>query len=272
MAISYTDLAQKLQDLEAKFRCTCTPGKPCSGHALSARTCTSPISFSGPHLVGAHIRMPPSAYGGNCQFFALDTTTAANDPELPVVIAVGANYTQGRQHLPSEPKSSPLVAPPWIEEPLISCRNQLINGLAAYTSQYKIWQDLAAAGIKMPTDLKKFHLVMTNFCPWVTDKAAGYATSGNWDALSASVQAELLTNALSHQNSASDHLDDLLSELNGDENVYWCAHGLHSGVFPLFRMWQRSRQCQLGERWILLNNLSRRYGSYNKVFPFRNSK
>lgn len=270
MAISYTDLAQKLQGLEAKFRCTCTPGKPCSGHALSPQTCTSPISFSGPHLVDAHIRMPPSAYGGNCQFFALDTTTAANAHELPVVIAVGANYTQNTQQLPSQPPSSPLSAQPCIEESLTSCRTQLKNGLTAYSSKFQDWQQLAAAGINM-TDLKEFHLVMTNFCPWVTDNA-GYATSGNWDALSASVQAELLTNALNHQNSGFVHLDALLSVLNGDENVYWCAHGLHSGVFPLFRMWQRSRQCQLGERWILLNNLSRRYGSYNKVFPFRNSK
>lgn len=289
MGITYKELAQKLQELEKKFRCTCTPGAPFSGHSLSPQTCTSPISFSGPHLVDAHIRMPPSAYGGNCQFFALDTSTADNDSVLPVVIAVGANYTQGRQHLPSSGTKSAVTTPPWIEEPLKTCRTQFINGLNAYAKKRQVWQQLAAAGANMPTTIDKFHLVMTNFCPWITAQPnPSYVNSpatGNWDALSSSVQAELLVNRARSRSCSLifEHLDALCTALNHSScsEVYWCAHGLKAGVFPLFRLWQLSRNCLLGDQWILLNNLARRYihtngankgnTCYDDVFPYRNS-
>ena len=265
----YSNLAKVVQKLERKFRCTCSIKSPCvTSH------CTAPISFGGPSSVSAHIRSV-SAGGGNCQFFGLDSTTSNTKSDFPVVVAIGANYTQDGVTLPSGGTGVVLKSPPWVEEQLTSCRKNFINGLVAYHSNVNDWQNLAAAGPNMPTCIENFHLVMTNFCPWIT-QLAGASVSGNWDALSGSVQAELLTNRASLSSGGFaqvfGHLNALYGELSQSESVYWCAHGIHSGVFPLFRLWQSSQSCRLKERWILLNNLSRQYSSYDTVFPLRNSK
>ncbi len=270
--MKYSDLADLLQKLERKFRCTCTTGRPCKGHSANPSTCAAPISFSGPSGVGGHVR-PASTGGGNCQFFALDTTTQSGVRDLPVVVAIGANYTQDLQMLPCEKSMGrSLPNPPWIEEPLTTCRSNFEHGLSKYKMEVDKWQALAAAGSNMPYTIGEFHFVMTNICPWITQQS-GSSVSGNWDALSASVQAELLTNRTGMKGGIFAHLDDLKEALERNKaEIYWCAHGLHAGVFPLFRHWQRNTASKLKGQWILLNNLSRKYSSYNTVFPNRNSK
>lgn len=70
MKITYQKLAKTLQRLEAQFG-----GNSTHSYSGAAKSAIRPTD--------------------NFQCFALDTTTSSGDPELPVVIAVGANYTQG---------------------------------------------------------------------------------------------------------------------------------------------------------------------------------
>lgn len=182
MGITYNDLAQELQKLEQQFGGNSTHNY--SGSAKSA------------------IRT-----NDNFQCFALDRTTAPNNPKLPVVIAVGANYTQGTQALPSAGTNSHLTSPPWIEDDLGNERNNfesflepVRNGNVVLVSsgcspgyakelwepeggKFKIFTNALQRGDdpwrisphngswqNIPT---YYHLVMTNFCPFITNNSWG---------------------------------------------------------------------------------------------------
>lgn len=190
--------------------------------------------------------------------------------ELPVVVTIGANYAQKNENVPRDYalKSPPLISPPpGVRDDVSRCRTQLDDGIKAYKSNKGLWFDQKAASslsLSIPED---FHLVMTNFCIWITNES--------WLDVRAQVRANLLVeNPLFNGcpvtgNGNWPHLDALAVALkNYKQPVLWVGHGLDSEVFALFRLWAKKRGDI--ENWLLLPNLSRPYkgkGVYNKTYP-----
>ena len=233
MGITYNDLAQKLQELEQQFGGNSTHNY--SGSAKSA------------------IRT-----NDNFQCFALDTKTSKNESELPVVIAVGANYTQGTQALPSAGTKSHLTSPPWIEDDLGNERknfesflNTVRNGNVVLDSsvcspgdakelwepeygRFKIFTNALQRGDDpwrisphngswkniLPTN---YHLVMTNFCPFITNKSWG-----DYRDYEPHVSQELFSFGL-----GLGHLTALQQAI-GNHTDLWLGHGMFDVYYHFY--------------------------------------
>ena len=185
------------------------------------------------------------------QGFALSDDTAGR--ELPVVVAVGANYTQGKVKCPRD--ASPPGIP--VEDDLKSCRRQIRSALSVLNSN---WVDFEKSSISSIAFGDDFHLVMTNFCLWNTDT--------RWQNIDPKLRANLLDYNPTFSGgttSAPDwpHLAQLHAAL-ASSSPLWIAHGIHSEVFSLFQPFA----ALLGlNRWMMTPNLSYRYFHYGKCYP-----
>lgn len=233
MAITYNELAEELQGLEKKFG-----GNSTQSYSGSAKSAIRPTD--------------------NFQCFALDTTTSSGNLELPVVIAVGANYCDGKTALPSGKSKGVLKNFPWIEYNLngervrfegflcparkgnvvidhIPCKPGYAKELwEPENGKFKIFTNAGQRGDDLwrsgpiPTPPpwnqlpESYHLVMTNFCPLVTYNAWSYYRDYN-----PSISQELFSFGLS-----LGHLMALQNAL-GKQTKLWLGHG-HFDVYHHF--------------------------------------
>jgi hypothetical protein len=232
---------------------------------------------------GVQVPAPPSVLSGvrnngksQVQAFALHNKIVTfpkstpkdacpdDDQDLPVVVAVGANYGQGLDSVPRDNYyKNPIKSPSMVEASLGTCENNLRDGLKACgncSADWYILQATSSANLRIP---EKFYFVMTNFCIWITDVS--------WQSNPSNIRASLLVGnpAFSGQipSACGDwpHLEALAAGLYAHQtNVLWVGHGLGGEVFALLRLWNKKHD--IGD-WILLPNLSHRYGTYGKTFP-----
>jgi hypothetical protein len=227
------------------------------------------------------------------QAFALHRPEGDHDEarDLPVVIAVGANYAQDKVSVPH----------PKVEDDLSRWKTNFRKGIAVCNvnkaSKIKwIVRNTASPKISLPED---FHFVMTNFSLWITcadwqetpenqranllseappherfvtsapDLAAYFQenkTHGlNWE--TSDILRTYALNAMTYYLSTSGldvpHLDALEHALKKEETL-WVGHGIGSEVFALFRLWIQKRA--IGN-WLLLPNLSRAYNYQKHQYP-----
>lgn len=130
--ITYSDLVQRLHRLEKHF----------------GGNCVAPVP---PSLTGL-------VSGGypNRQFFALDWETRDIEDPLPIVVVVGANYTQQLGYtasvLPGPNPKALLLSGPFVED----------GGGAIRAARTKI------ARLASEHGQPRFHLVFTNLVEWIT--------------------------------------------------------------------------------------------------------
>jgi hypothetical protein len=228
--IDYHELRKKIERLEANVQAHAPKG-----------ICASVIR--------------PTTSGCPVQVYGLDRSTC--NQKLPVVVAIGGNYTQANTSVPRTASHYR------VEDDLQTCRKNLQRGLDDYWNHSNKWhQSRAASGgtFSVPKS-GDYHLVMTNFCLWNTNES--------WQNLSTPTRADLLENNPGfngHPTTPGDwaHLNELTKELDGVIAV-WVAHGLHSEVFALFRQFIRSHP---KEQWLLMPNLAFYY-NYQKGILLR---
>lgn len=189
------------------------------------------------------------------QAFGLDKSTCERD--LPVVVALGINYTQDPVPCPRDPAGVPAV-----EDNLSSCRQLMMKARTAHGDCAARWHqtgNASSAHLALP---EKFHFVMTNFCLWITTEP--------WLELPVADRAGLLANNPPFAGAPTatpswPHLAALAQALAmHTEPALWVVHGLHSEVFGLFNA------CQpiLGlSPWLRIPNLGYPYSHYCRSFP-----
>ena len=199
------------------------------------------------------VRQPTQ--GSQVQAYGLDRQCSANDLELPVVVAVGGNYTQAKARVPRDNKP-PLFTPP-VEDDLRICRAYLKMGFKHFDLHRPRWfENCVASSTTLPFFRDDgFHLVMTNLCLWITRNA--------WQNIGSAFRADLLeNNPFLGGNPTSPgqwaHLTALAYALRNCD-VIWVGHGMHSEVFAIFRLFMRSL---VNPDWLLLPNLAYHY-DYN---------
>lgn len=226
----YNALHNILLNLEAKI-----PSAPASGfpYAGNVRTVLSSV-----------------------QGFALDTITQGRD--LPIIVTLGVNYSQGTQQGPRD-----YARGVGVEDPFLSpCRSNLVAAMAHRASANPTWvaKGRANALLKSFSAILDFHLVMTNFCLW--------NTNSRWLKTTAAGRHSLLANNPLYAGAPSCapnwlHLVDLASALS-PEPILWVAHGLHSEVFRLFAA--PGFPISMAD-WMMTPNLAYRYFHYGRCYP-----
>jgi len=185
------------------------------------------------------------------QAFGLDDssqTPPAPNLSLPIIVAIGANYTQGTTPVPRKSQSSFDV-----EDNLSSCRSIINLGLSHYKKNRQQWHRASVTSSPSINVPDRYHLLMTNFCLWITNDF--------WTKIPPSRRADLLVNnptTITGQSTAPGswyHLDELARCLK-DIKVLWIGHGMRSEVFALFRQFMQQLE---KPNWILLPNVSRGY-------------
>lgn len=174
------------------------------------------------------------------------------DNDLPIVVTLGINYTQGTNKIPDQSPSFSKAARaglPLVEDNVTSTFEQ--KCINSFNLNPTIWQRSCLASLGMRSPIlpgKDFHLVMTNLSPWIT--------KDSWASdIDAAPAADLLVSPPHYSRASSlpanpfDHLDDLCNTL-GDNVTLWIGHGLKvvSSHFRLFT--QRNR---IG-KWLLTAN------------------
>lgn len=174
--ISYNNLAVLLQGLESRFGGNRVAIPPAPLAPLVA-TATS----------GWHHE--------NIQFFVLDDSTAMQDEELPVVVLVGANYTQQDEtpgpKLPTVATAIALKPSPPGTTTAFPSRSPAVSHGHLFVEDHdpRIFRGIRTK-LKNPKHanspakhLSDFHLVFTNLVPWVTIDAWGDILKSNRDLL-----------------------------------------------------------------------------------------
>ena len=182
--------------------------------------------------------------------------------DLPVVVGIGINYGQGSAKYPG---FTPYLGRtdedlPIVEEPLptglarkrvhpSAMRRMMDLTFDSYSKAPRSWFDrkiASSASIPLPRKsaggLYQYHLVATNFCPFITFQE----WQTNWEPYRADI--------LSRLDARFSHLDDLAILLRNYEPV-WVAHTICSEVPSLFRLWQTAQGI---EPWLLTCNLNGR--------------
>ena len=212
-------------------------------------------SISPTSTLPAYIRGAPYS---PIQGYALDQST--RDQSLPVIVAVGVNYTQGQTQCPRCPFPPGAVA---VEDDLSACRCHLNKALQAHAKSPS-WQSCKKSNVTAQalTSFWKsgYHLVMSNFCLWNTTARWLEIPSTNRFALLASnpLFAGKPTTAPSWP-----HLLELERVLT-PEPLLWVIHGLHSGVFGLFG---HMKPTLSAAKWIMTPNLGFPYYHYGTHYP-----
>ena len=194
---------------------------------------------------------------GEVQFFAVEKAPQISPHgDLPVVLAIGINYTQNKNcciwpkpclGAPGSPAVtiSTSTLSPMLRE--IEC------AFKAYSSDPMGWVNRCLASdakIPVPTG---YLLIATNFSPLITFKS--------WQKYDPQYTAALLTLF----SSGFEYLDDLMSLLkkNAIMPEVIVGHGLGSEVPVLFRKWQSERNHR---RWLLTPNLARPFPNGPNAF------
>jgi hypothetical protein len=232
VGIRYDDLGDLVSDLESRI----------------------PADRPLPSEVGVLVRNIPARTP--VQAYGLSKHTAETTKPLPIVVAVGINYSQGGMACPRDGGRSARVV-----DGLGNCRNKTKEALSEYRKFGRQWADTGCASsptIDVPNG-DDFHLVMTNFCLWVTNKS--------WADHTPEEKRILLLNNPSFDGQPTcspnwAHLSSLDRKLRQYE-VVWVPHGILGEVPELFRDFAASN----GANWILAPNLSRPYRSYGIRFP-----
>jgi hypothetical protein len=186
------------------------------------------------------------------QGYGLSRATRGRD--LPVVVAVGVNYSQNTMVCPRD------TAANGVEDALTNCRAQLDQALAAYRRHRVDWASENRASSEILDPPSEYHFVAANFCLWIT--------SDRWLKLRDDDRKLLLeSNPLfdSERTGAPDwpHLDRLAVTLKSAP-VLWVPHGLNGGALQLFAVFRTTR---MPMNWIMTPNLSYPYKSYGTRFP-----
>jgi hypothetical protein len=208
--MNYKDLTECLQELEHKWRGS-APRMPESHPCHGLLRC-------GPH---------------NIQYFACSDHTTECNESLPVLVDVGINYTQGHQTIPDQSPSHPGVAPerPRIDDRIKQAGSYERACIASFEQDPVAWRSRAYAPAELEIPFlqngrgKEFHLVMTNFCPWITTES--------WRKLPKAVKEQLLDFPPHRFGPGGAHLDrfahltDLHSTLGGHVAL-WLGHGVEA--------------------------------------------
>jgi hypothetical protein len=230
----YTDLHRRLKSLEAK---------------ISDRR---PTSLQLDALVRGS-RSPVQAYG-------LSQFTKGRD--LPIIVAVGINYTQGEVVCPR--KQPGMVE---VEDKLTNQRRFVKKALEAYEKHKLQWaekQRASSSALEPPVG-ENFHLVMTNFCLWITNKRwFDRDVSDNDRELL--LENNPLFDGKPTRGSDWPHLDQLANELS-DEALLWIPHGLGGGSNGPHTLFKDFCSNHHSMNWIMTPNLSFPYNSYGRSFP-----
>jgi hypothetical protein len=218
--MQYADLIEQLQKLEQHWR----GGSPPT---------PSPTRYP------SHSLIRPT---DNIQYFACSEVTTGKD--LPVVVTVGINYTQGKRTIPGIMVADKV--PREFEELCIESFN-------ANSATWKLCC-LASATMNSPilqkpgASISDFHLVMTNLSPWITNDS--WASD-----IDPAPAADLLVSPPYCLGTASlppnpfGHLDDFYKKL-GDQVTLWIGHGLEV-VSSHFRLFVQKHQI---DNWLLTAN------------------
>lgn len=193
---------------------------------------------------------------GEVQFFSVENVSrhAAPDIELPIIVAVGINYTQSDKRetypTPSVKKSTGNL----VEDYDPKMRLRLSEAFEVFNrpGMSKKWHErhhASSPSIPVPSDGNYF-LVASNFCPFITFYEW---TNSERDKCYRSAER---ANLLCQLDGEFQYLDDLAESLKDSQQVIWVGHGLHSEVFVLFRLWQRRHKLT---PWLLTANLARPY-------------
>ena len=207
-------------------------------------------SFRWPEELKANIR-------GSIQCYAVDKPKNVSGERLPVICAIGINYTQnGRcstnDIFPYDEGGVGVVRS-------TASTSAVVSVLAAYERNRNAWTTRKAVGPESPMEfygspkatsrtgaVKKgdFILVMTNICPFIT--------MTEW-----AKQPQHVLERLVGECSAYRHLDDLYDTLGGTIDL-WIGHSALPGtrwVWPAFSSFVRRRGI---EEWLLTANISPR--------------
>jgi hypothetical protein len=194
------------------------------------------------------------------QGFALHIGTKGLELELPVIVAIGANYTQGKTRCPRDHFNGQ----PAVEDNLQDCRANLDRAFKSpYTPPKAPWSSWVRYGKASPGRFRppdEYHLVMTNFCLW--------NTKAFWQKISSVDRETLLDNNPLFAGGktaapAWEHIKKLADALKPDP-ILWVAHGMWSEVFTLFGALGRVVPMP---NWIMTPNLARFYGHYGRCYP-----
>jgi hypothetical protein len=235
--MKHADLLNMLQALERKWNIWGSVAPP------------SPLL---PPQAGRFVRLKD-----NIQYFACSHPIEGKD-DLPVVVDVGINYTQAKAPVPGfgVVDNLKIVAeqacvdrcnrnrPAW--ENTCLCSRGLPNPLLEKSGSRQ-------AGDFAAPHIRDFHLVATNFSPWITTHSwASEIRSKFSPAIAADILAHPPHRFL--KNNPFAHLDDLVEQLLefGEPGV-WIGHGVES-VWDHFRLWTRRMKIQ---NWMMTANLSR---------------
>jgi len=176
------------------------------------------------------------------QFFAFDDSLLKpnSDIDCPIVVTIGVNYTQGSSSKPPNlPKLNRFAL---IESPVsqnLSYERSLLGKCIEHYPKYpKVWHDngnassatLDFSGLISSKTSKSlpFHMVMTNFCGWITTES----WSNIWEKVGRMATTEFVSAGFLP--SSFMHLDELKRQLP-ESPVVWVAHGLDSEAPPLAR-------------------------------------
>lgn len=204
-----------------------------------------PAAFTG----SAYVRTNLSPVQG----FALDSSNKDRG-KLPIVVALGSNYTQGKEKCPRDSANRL----PAVEDNLSLCRARVHEAFNALNTSWfscgKASSGLSSVG------WEDWHLVMTNFCLW--------NTTVRWQQIPGADRKGLLQNSPVYSSARTcsapwPHLSAVAGALSGLP-VLWIAHGIHSEVFELF---DQFRNQLANPAWIKTPNLSFRYFFYGQRYP-----
>jgi hypothetical protein len=188
---------------------------------------------------------------GNVQYFAVNC--CSQNRELPVVVAVGANYSQGPDTLPTSSPSGLIDADArFVEAKLTRWRKKLDNIFRLYSDERYPTKWCPAARPDPPIvtqsarrfqspDPNHYHFVMTNFTPWIT-------TTG-WSKIRGTEAATLI---MEHPPSAywQIFLDELRRVL--PPNTLWVGHG----NYDVYDLWKQLVDHFCLEQWLFSSNLT----------------
>ncbi|MFO0857036.1 MAG: hypothetical protein U0640_06725 [Phycisphaerales bacterium] len=214
---------------------------------------TPPASMTFP---GAEcVRDTHTEFGDNIQTVALDPTTRTSGADLPVVVLIGANYTQNKQPIPRTTASQNRVE----EKTMSNCRMNLIESFEHYQLNQDCWASpetkmAPSEKVRLPSldGTGAFHLVLTNFCLWITTETWLHPSlNGKRASL---LKNNPLLDSKPNPGESAMHIHALADVLK-EKTVLWVGHGIdkRSFVEPLFRQWIRTRQIS---EWFFLSNLS----------------
>ncbi|RYD80513.1 MAG: hypothetical protein EOP84_11955 [Verrucomicrobiaceae bacterium] len=224
----YSALAAVIQSLEAGWRRNALPRNP--------------------HLFPSHLRVRDlsASSGGkahNIQYFALANRTW--DEDLPIVVQVGANHTQGTQTIPDQTPaySKAIKAPPLVEDQILASEKDYIE---CCNRNRPIWKSSALCSPTLGNPILQdkegkilpYHSVMTYLSPWIT--------TDSWDTISGSDGRNIITDLLSSPPSRDtgglrypfDHIRELKERLDRIEKarpILWIGHG-EKHVWEHFRI------------------------------------